>query len=76
MPSSNRRRVARFIARWRTEYSVAALLLYLVVILPVTVVLFPDSNLWLGVLFVVVAILDQLKDLADQLADEGDDRGP
>lgn len=71
--TARRRRVARFIARWRTEYSVAALLLYSVVILPLTVWLFPDSNLWLGLLIVLVGLLDQLKDLADKLADEGED---
>lgn len=68
-----RRRVARFVARWRTEYAVASLLLYVVVILPFTVWLFPDSNVWLAFLIVLVGVLDQIKDLADQLADEGED---
>ncbi len=71
--SRRRRRIARFVARWRTEYSVAALALYLLVILPVSVALFPDSNVWLAVLIVVVGVLDQIKDLADQLADETED---
>jgi hypothetical protein len=71
--SPRRRRVARFVARWRTEYAVASLLLYLFVILPVSVWLFPDSNIWLALLLVLIGILDALKDLADQLADEGDD---
>lgn len=74
MPLSPRRRaVARLVARWRTEYAIAALLIYLFVIMPLTVWLFPGSSLWLGVLVVLIGIIDQVKDLADQLADEGED---
>lgn len=74
MPLTPRRRfVARLVARWRTEYAVAGLVLYLVVVLPLTIYLFPDSTLWLALLVVLGDVLDQIKDLADQLADEGED---
>lgn len=68
-----RHRLARFIAKWRTEYSVATVGLYVVVLLPVTVVKFPDSTLWLGLLILLIGFLDEVKDLADQLAEEGDE---
>ena len=75
MPLSPRRRaVAHFVARWRTEYSIATLVLYVAVILPITIWLFPDSNIWLALLIVLVGILDEIKDLADQLADESEDQ--
>jgi hypothetical protein len=69
-----RHRVAVFIARWRTEYSVATLLLYIVVLYPVSIVLFPDNSLWLVLVILTVGFLDEVKDLADQLADESEDR--
>lgn len=72
-PSPRRRAIARFVARWRTEYAVGGVLLYLLVIGPLTVWKFPDSSLWLAVLILISGFLDQVKDLADQLADEGDE---
>lgn len=50
--------------------SVVSTLLVLLVILPATVVLFPDSNLWLAVLFVLLALINEVRDLIDQLEDE------
>lgn len=71
--SKRRRRVARFVARWRTEYAVATLLLYVLVVLPLTIMIFPDNNIWLALLIVVGMILDALGDVADQLQDETED---
>lgn len=65
-----RRRLARFVAKWRTEYSVATVLLYLLVLLPVTLWVFPDSTEWLALLVLVIGFLDEVKDLADQLEEE------
>lgn len=70
MAATRRRRIARFIAKWRTEYSVATVVFYVVVIIPMTVWLFPDSNIWLALLIVLVSFIEQLKDLADQLKAE------
>lgn len=68
-----RHRVAVFIARWRTEYSVATVLLYVCVLFPITWVIFPDNTLWLSLLILVIGFLDEIKDLADQLTREDDD---
>lgn len=65
-----RHRVARFVAKWRTEYSVASVGLYVLVLFPASIVLFPDSSLWLATLILIIGFLDEIKDLADQLEDE------
>lgn len=69
-------RLIRFIARHRTGYSVAGVLLYIVILFPATVILFPDSNMWLGMIVLLVGLLDEVKDLADQVIgdDESDGR--
>ena len=68
-----RHRVARFVAKWRTEYSIASVALYVFVLFPASVILFPDSSLWLATLILLIGFLDEVKDLADQLQDETPD---
>ena len=68
-----KRRIARFIARHRTGYSVASVLLYVVVLFPATVILFPDSNMWLGMIVLLVGLLDEVKDLADQVVEDDEE---
>lgn len=70
--SPHRRRIARTVARWRTEYALLTVFIWIVA-LPMTIWKFPDNSLWLALLVAVAALSDAVKDLADQLADEGED---
>lgn len=73
MPESpRRRRVARTVARWRTEYALLTVFVW-VLALPMTVWKFPDNSLWLALLITFGGLTAALADLADQLADEGED---
>jgi hypothetical protein len=64
------RRLALWLARNRVVISTLTVLAYLVVLLPATIILFPDSNLWLGLLVLVIGLLDELKDLADDIREQ------
>ncbi len=63
--------------RWAAErlvehklgIALSTVLFYLLVILPATVILFPDSSLWLSLLVVFIGFLAELKDLANELAE-------
>lgn len=73
MPTSpRRRRLARFVARWRTEYALLTVFIWVVAI-PMTFWKFPDNSLWLALLVTIGSLTAALKDLADQLGDEGED---
>ena len=69
MRIETKRRLARAVVKWRVEYSIAALVLYLAAI-PVTIVVFPDSNLWIALLILFPPIVAQVKDIGDTLNDE------
>lgn len=69
MPKS----LVRFIKQWRTEWAIFTVLLYLASI-PITFLIFPDNNLWLGLLIVGAGLFDSINTLADRLAGAEEDK--
>lgn len=64
-----RNKAARFVKKWRTEWSVFTVLVYLSAI-PITFVVFPDNNVWLALLITIGGLTDSLNSLADRMDDE------
>lgn len=61
-----RRVLVRWIKRWRMEYAVITVLLY-VAALPATVVVFPSNSLWMALLVLFTGFTASLATLADML---------
>jgi hypothetical protein len=55
-----------FIKRWRLAWAVITLLLYVAAV-PFTLIVFPDNNLWLGLLILFSGFTASLVTLADLL---------
>jgi hypothetical protein len=64
-----RRKLARFVNKWRTEYAVFTVLCYLAAI-PFTFYVFPDNNVWIAILIVFAGLTDSLNTLADRISNE------
>ena len=64
-----RRRIARFIKKWRTEWAVFTVICYIAAV-PITFVIFPDNNIWIALLIVFAGLTDSLNSLADRMDDE------
>lgn len=64
------RRIGLFLARNRVTISGCTVALYVFALIPATIILFPDSNLWLGLLVVTVGLMDELKDFAEDIREE------
>lgn len=64
-----KKRVARFIKKWRTEWAVFTVICYLAAV-PATFVIFPDNNIWIALLIVFAGLTDSLNTLADRMDDE------
>lgn len=63
----------RFVKKWRTEYAVFTVLVYVAAI-PITFLVFPNNNLWLALLVTVAGLFDALNSLADRIGDAEEDK--
>lgn len=63
--------LARWIRRYRIHWAVVTVLLY-VVATPISIVIFPDSNLWLALLVLFSGLTASLTTLADLITDDDD----
>jgi hypothetical protein len=66
-----RREIARLIRRYRLAWAIVTVLLYVAAV-PFTIVVFPDNNMWLGLLVLFSGFTASMTTLADLLVDDGD----
>lgn len=66
-----KRSLARFVKKWRMEFAVVTVLLYLVAV-PFTFLVFPDSNIWIALLILFSGLTGSLATLADLLVSAED----
>lgn len=65
--------IPRFVKKWRTEWAVFTVFVYLSAI-PITFWIFPNNSLWLALLITFGGLCDALNSLADRLGDAEEDK--
>jgi hypothetical protein len=66
-----RRSLARLIRRYRIQWAVITVVLYVVAV-PVSIIIFPDNNIWLAMLVLFSGFTASLTTLADLITDDDD----
>jgi hypothetical protein len=66
-----RKKLARLIRRYRLAWAVVTVLLYVVAV-PFTIVIFPENNMWLGLLVLFSGFTASMTTLAELVTDEDD----